>query len=197
MPEHRGLRAFDLLSGKPLWTSEDAEFWFAQGDRVYTIRTLFDKRVVAVYDLRTGNVLEDQPTDMDSLSPLRQKAIREQEDANMLFPQTFDPSTIPPRLAALVARVALRTTLAGSVESLLHRDRFIFDFHEKVRSASGQPELRNRLFVAKVPRPRVIHAAVIAKHARAAVPDSFFVRGTRLFYVQDRTTLTAIRLWKS
>jgi hypothetical protein len=196
MPEHRGLRAFDLKSGKPLWASEDAAYWFSQGERVYTVRTLFDKRTVAVFDLRTGKQLDDQPTDMESLAPLRQKGLVEQEDAGIFFPQMFNPSEVPSNLVDVVVRVTDRTTLAGSIESLLHRDRLIFDFHEQVKVPGGH-ELRGWLFVINVRRSKVIHAAVLADHARAAVPDSFFIRGDRLFYVQDRTTLTAIRLWKS
>jgi hypothetical protein len=197
LPEHHGLTAFDVGSGSKLWSAPECTYWFCHGDRLYTIRTVLDKRIGVVLDLHSGSVIEERTADLESWHPLRRSASVADAEHGMLFPEPFVRESMDPALCRCVDRALGHRKVEGLPEFVLVRDRLLFNVHERLHRTGESPAYRNLLFVSDVSRGMVLHASVVDARTRSVASDAFFVRGSQLFFIRDRVELQVFRLWKS
>ncbi|MBF8295129.1 MAG: hypothetical protein HW389_1674 [Bacteroidetes bacterium] len=197
MPEHRGIRAYDTRTGILRWRNDDATFWFGFGDRVFAYRDLFEKRVGYEIGLQTGELKATFDESLQELHALRREAIDSQPASEVTPPEILTDNALDPSMLALVNRTARGKKIAGSVEYVKQNDVLAFNYHILARTPAVQSQsFENHLFVYRLPQCRCVFSDIIGRDLKAHVPDSFFVRRSRLFFVKDQHTLTALRLWK-
>jgi hypothetical protein len=197
MPEHRGIRAFDVASGLQLWQNDDVAYWFGNGDRVIAYRDFFERRVGYEIDLQSGRLINTYEGTLDELHELRRHTAEDQTLPEVRLPEIFVEDS-EPALAALVRKETKGKEISGRVEYVCHRDVLVFNFHLRMGDRMGEsPKLENNLVVYRLTDKKRVFAEVIGRDLTAYVPDSFFAKDRLLFFVQDRKILTALRLWKS
>ena len=197
MPEHRGIRAYDTRTGILRWRNDDATFWFGFGDRVFAYRDLFEKRVGYEIGLQTGELKATFDESLQELHALRREAIDSQPASEVTPPEILTDNALDPSMLALVNRTARGKKIAGSVEYVKQNDVLAFNYHILARTPAVQSQsFENHLFVYRLPQGTCVFSDIIGRDLKAHVPDSFFVRRSRLFFVKDQHTLTALRLWK-
>ena len=197
MPEHKGIRAFDVTSGVQLWRNDDAAYWFAHGDRVIAYRDFFERRVGYEIDLQSGVLLKTYDGSLEQLHQLRRQASVEQSVPEVTLPEVFVEEKADPTLVVLVRKETKGKEIAGSVEYVRQNDILLFNYHVQSRHGTLDPKLENNLVAYRLPNGRRIFADVIGRDLTGYVPDSFFIRGPFVLFIKDQRTLTALRLWKS
>jgi len=116
MPQHRGIRAFDVASGTPRWRNDESTFWFCVDDRLYAYRDLFEKRVGYELDLNTGAHLRTFEESLQEINDLRERATEIQDREGVVLPGPFDRDSASPEAQSLFDK-ALRGALpAGGVD---------------------------------------------------------------------------------
>ena len=115
----------------------------------------------------------------------------------MTLPEIVSEEAVEPSLLAFVSRLTKGKGVVGNIEFILEHDILAFDYHVRVPAAAAQqPLYENHLFVYQYPQGKRLFSDVTAPDLKAQVPDAFFIRKRRLFYVKDQKTLTALQLWK-
>lgn len=197
MPEHRGIRAFDVETGALRWRKDDVVYWFGSGEKVCAYRDFFEKRVGYELDVRTGEVVTVHEESLQKLHDFRAEAGDPQAVPNLTVPEILADGTSDESVRALVGRVANKKNIVGSIEFILKNDILVFNYHVRSQNNGGErPALDNHLCVYRFPKGDRLFDEVIARNLVAAVPDSFFIRKSRLFFIKEQRTLTALRLWK-
>ena len=197
MPEHRGIRAYDTQTGVLRWRNDNVTFWFGFGDRVFAYRDLFEKRVGYEIGLQTGELKATYDESLRELHALRGEAIESQSDSAVTPPEIMSDDALDPSILALVNRTVKRRKIAGNVEYIKQNDVLAFNYHILARTSAGQTQsFENHLFIYRLPQGTCVFSDIIGRDLKAYVPDSFFVRRSRLFFVKDQHTLTTLRLWK-
>jgi len=197
MPEHRGIRAYDTQTGVLRWRNDNVTFWFGFGDRVFAYRDLFEKRVGYEIGLQTGELKATYDESLRELHALRGEAIESQSDSAVTPPEIMSDDALDPSILALVNRTVKRRKIAGNVEYIKQNDVLAFNYHILARTSAGQSQsFENHLFIYRLPQGTCAFSDIIGRDLKAYVPDSFFVRRSRLFFVKDQHTLTTLRLWK-
>ena len=197
MPEHRGIRAYDTQTGVLRWRNDNVTFWFGFGDRVFAYRDLFEKRVGYEIGLKTGALKATYNESLRELHALRGEAIESQSDSAVTPPEIMSDDALDPSILALVNRTLKRREIAGNVEYIKQNDVLAFNYHILARTSAGQSQsFENHLFIYRLPQGTCAFSDIIGRDLKASVPDSFFVRRSRLFFVKDQHTLTTLRLWK-
>lgn len=198
MPEHLGIWAYHLRDGRLLWQDPAATFWFADADRLYTLRTMVDRRVGAVLDLTTGMPVGEFEDTFEQLSGIRERSEEARIPGDMHFPLPLDLADLPAAASQRIREQLRDDAVVGGIEVINHRGKLAFNFHRNCRRRpEDPPSLENRLVILDQETGRVLFAETIQTNARAPVPDSFFLKGPRLLFVREGTTLTALPLWKS
>jgi hypothetical protein len=197
MPEHKGIRSFDTVSGVQLWHNDDVAYWFGHEDRVIAYRDFFERRVGYELDLQSGVLLKTHDGSLEELHQLRRKAAEEQSVPEVTLPEVFVEEEVDPALVALVRKETKGKELSGRVEYVRQNDILLFNFHVQSRHRSLDPNLENNLVVYRLPNNKRIFADVIGRNLTGYVPDSFFVRRPFVLFVKDQRTLKALQLWKS
>lgn len=197
MPEHRGMQAFDMETGRLRWRNDEATFWFHAGNRLFGYRDFFERRVGYEIDPQSGDVTRTYDDSLQVLHDMRRQAQEEPGGHEMRFPEILPAEGGEPKVRTLVSRAMKSSKIVGNIEFVEEEDLVSFNFHVGTRNRdSGSPALENHLMVYRISSGKKVFSDVIGRNLRAYVPDSFFVRRPRLFYIKEQSVLTALRLWK-
>jgi hypothetical protein len=194
LPQHQGIIALDLETGRLLWKNEKLQFLFIAGGKLYASRDYFERRAYFELHPLTGEILQEFSEEEQVIS-LR----RDQESAtsnDVMFPQIFD-TDLPEheRVHEAIRAECDPSLVAGSIELIHHENLLFFNYHwKKTRTSLDQPALENRLRVVDTRRKKVIFSDILNEHVLNPVPDSFLLKGGNLFYIKNKNTLVAVRL---
>lgn len=198
MPAHKGVYAYDLVGGHLLWKNDELTFWFCEGSCVYAYRDTFEKRIGYELELKTGALLRTFGESLEELHALRRRAGDQQGDDGVIVPEPLQDGGDEKTVAAFVAKALKGRTPAAAPEFIRQRDLVAFTFYcSKQGSAAERPRYEISLFVFHLPNARVLFSEIIGTNLTAPVPDTFFIKGDRLFFIKDQRVLVALRLWQS
>ncbi|MCX6133415.1 MAG: DUF4905 domain-containing protein [Ignavibacteriales bacterium] len=196
MPEHRGIRAYDVETGNLLWRNDEATCWFGTGARLFAYRDLFERRVGYEIDLRSGEVKTTYDQSLQELHEIRRRAAADYVP-EVTLPEILNEESAEPSTVAFVKRVTKGKDVAGNIEFIQQDDVIAFNYHVRAQAAKTQPPVfENHLFVYELSRDKRVFSEIIGRALKAQVPDAFFLRKGKLFYIKDQTTLKALRVWK-
>jgi len=194
-PEHKGILAVELATGKRMWTQSDVTYWFSHEEKIYAYRTLFERRVGCEFDVQTGELLCEYDEDLDTLMSLRRSALSESSQDGFLFPQLAVASEEDPRIASCIQKKVSHVLLQGDVEYVRLGDLLLFNYHRQSDTKSQKELLlENHFHIVDLKNGGNLFSDVLSSNSRAPVPDSFFVKDGTAYFVKDQTTLTAIPL---
>jgi hypothetical protein len=195
LPQHQGIIAIELRTGKILWSNNELTYWFAQGNSIFAHRMMFDKRVASELNLQNGQSIREFGEDFESsLFQRREEAVKENQDG-LQFPEMAELERVDPRISEMMKREFPATQMHGNVEYALVDKVLLMNYYvSSWESGDEGPSLNNHFKILDVDNNRVMFSDTIAHNVRVAVPDSFFVRNGMVYYIKDQKTLTAIRL---
>lgn len=197
MPEHRGLCAYDAETGALRWRNDEATYWFGIGDRLFAYRDFFERRVGYEIDLNTGELKATYDQSLQELHDMRRQAAETERTPEVTLPEILSEGSLEPTMLAFVSRLTKGKGVVGNIEFIQENDILAFNYHVHAREATAQtPFYENHLFVYRYPQGTRLFSDVTSRDLKAQVPDAFFVRRRRLFFIKDQKTLTALRLWK-
>jgi hypothetical protein len=156
---------------------------------------VFDKRVASELNLLTGQSIREFGEDFESgLFQKREEASKSNQNG-LQFPEMAEFERLDPRISGMMKRELPTAQLHGNVEYAVVDKALLMNYYvSSQKSGNEGPSLDNHLKILNVENNRVMFSDTIAHNARAAVPDSFFVRNGMVYYIKDQKTLTAIRL---
>lgn len=188
MPEHRGMLAVDVGSGQLLWQNDELKFQAAGDDFFVASQRSLTGEQFFQFDHRTARVLREvasRATEWGNISGRMEK---------QLFPLPL--SRLEPENSAIAARIRSHCdakNVVGAVEYIEHERALAFSFHERRSSSSDEyAALDHRLIILS--NDDMIFSDIIKRNSPVFVPDSFFVENDLLFFVRERTKLTAVPL---
>ncbi len=192
LPEHKSITAVDLLSGTKLWSNDELNFILAVDDSVFASRNSLEGNHLLELEYRTGAILRSFGTNEEVLREARIRSAGSAVDL-LQFPAPLDKSDA--NIFEAIQKLVPFEKLIGPVEMIELDGALIFNYHEPCPQ-QGKNELRvnNILRVIDKGSDSVIFGDIINAEAPAIVPESFFVQHGTLFYIKNRTTLTAVRI---
>lgn len=198
MPEHKGIRGYDLEKGSLRWCNDDLTYWFGSGDRVIVYRDFFEKRVGYEINLQTGELQKTHDRSLQELHTLRQEAWESQVQAKVVLPDILDVASTEPLTHSLVDKGIRGRSVVGNIEFINEHGYFLFNCHLPAKNSTEQMRTyENHFFVYRLPEGKRLFSEVVGRNLKGYVPDTFFVKRPRAFFIKDERTLTALRLWKS
>lgn len=194
MPGHKRLIALDLDSGKEVWRNDEVTFWFSYQSRIYTYRTMFEKRIGQVLDLETGELLETLER-IEDLTSLRQLAREEDPHASLDFPEVLDPGGAAPKFRPSIEREIRNQRLIGAIEAVIREPYLVMNYHREGKGSTPEkPLLENQFIIFDSASGKKVFSDVLIRNARVPVPDSFFIRNSSVFFIKDQKNLCMLRL---
>jgi hypothetical protein len=186
MPQHRGLIAIDLFSGRELWKRDDVQYAALASNEVRVIDA--DRNSECSLDLHTGEQrggMGDLPENLPAGS-----------QESMIFPVPLEfVHRQNPQLGSNVQALLAEIRTVGPIDVAEHGNLYVVNFHEnRNASDSGRPLMNNVLVVVDRKRQKVVFSTVLDEALRQLVPESFFIHGNLLFCIAGRHTLLALPL---
>jgi len=198
MPQHRGIRAFDVATGTLRWRNDESTFWFSLDDRLFAYRDLFEKRVGYECDLSSGAVLRTFEDTMDELGALRANASGNQDLDGVVLPEPFNRESSSAELQLLCDKALRGAVPAGTIDVVQSKDVVAFSYYLSARQERNEkPAFENHLCVFRSPGGVRLFSGVISENLAFPVPDTFFIRGSRLLFLKNQQSLVSLRLWQS
>jgi hypothetical protein len=194
LPDHRKIIAVDLPSGRELWRNEDYALLYARPDQIIAYRDLFEKRIFYELDPRSGNLLGEFAEEPENSPRYRQEQCG---SSNLIVGAPFDPKTTDdPAMHNHYLKFCSDGRLRGLVEFARTGSTTVISFHRMKSPASeSAPEiLENHLLIVDDMRSSIIYQDILNAETPAAVPGSFFIESSNLFYIKEKNTIVSIDL---
>jgi hypothetical protein len=189
IPIHKGIIAVDIFSGNILWENPDVRFLWARNGTVVACREYFERSVFYRLDPVRGTVLEET-NDRKTLSDLSGSGF---DESRYRFPETLRFGE--DERSKIIREHVRPEELVGSVEYIEHDDVILFNYYEhNKRSSQSRVVLDNQFKIVSKANEKLIFSEVLDTEAAYPVPDAFFFHNGMLFYIKNRSILTAIQL---
>jgi hypothetical protein len=194
LPQHKKIIAVDLESGTILWKNDELEPLFVAGEKFFAVRSSFEKRVLYELNPVTGEIGGEFSEDDEGFETAQRRLSPSRQD--FVFPEIFESGVEHENeLKDSIQSHCDFRKLVGSIEYIYHASLLFFNYHERAGSSSSdQPALNNVFKVVNTNKNRLLHSEVLNENASAPTPDSFFLKGSQLFYIKDKKLLAAFHL---
>jgi hypothetical protein len=187
MPELQGITAISLAGGTIQWKKDDLVFFSADDRHVYAYKQLFETKKYYVLQAETGN--QEYEASVETI--LEAKA----EWESGQYKDFIYPGSIPPLNG--IRGLTLDVKIEGPVEYARFKNYIIYNYHADlgvdIRDITRK-RLSNRLFIFDIASNRNVYKEVLNHTVSSYVPDSFFIRKDRLFYVKEKKELVCVLL---
>lgn len=191
MPDHKRILALELFTGRTAWSNDDMRFILAAEDTVFASKDTFNGRMFFELNLRTGSILRSLENDPEVLNAAKSRMqIMTNDEVDFPFP--LGESLLMNELKiSLVYKHCQRDDVVGSIE-VVDRDSFLFfTYHEK---GDLEDRLRNTLKIIDQNDGDLVFAETLNESLQSPVPDSFFLQGNMIYFVKERSSLTAVNI---
>jgi hypothetical protein len=195
MPDHKGIISIDLFSGRVTWDNPDLRFILAVDDSVFASKDTTDGRLLLELNYRTGELIQQCDNDGSILATARTRIHARVADAPE-FPTPLEGfDLIDERAVTLVHRHCTMDDVVGPVEALKKDDLLFFSYSEHSKN-NDRERLKNTFNVLDLKNGNLVFKEILNKSATTATPDSFFVLDDMLYFIRDRSLLTALSINK-
>lgn len=209
MPQHLGITAVNIPSGKQLWHNDAYAFVLALHGEVYAARETFGGMQFYRLSAEDGSVAEELGQDMDRINALRREINEENMFRGYRYPQPFgDEHPQQEEIGAAVRDMVDADSVRGDVDVLFEAPLLMAAWHEPAQNkrrgasrkvgvagsgaiAQSASALEQRFEARNLESGRTLYSDVILEEAEAPGMDSFFVKDDQLLYIKNRSILTA------
>jgi hypothetical protein len=198
MPRHRGILVVELVSGKLVWKNDELTYWFAEDQKLYAYKYIFEKRLGFEVDIVTGTVLKEYTESLDELHELRKNILQKESESlqDMIFPKSYNREFINSEVTSIIQEITREHVIEGWIEYLHRNSILIMSYYRKIDSSSKNT-LENVLVIYNTERKEIKFNEIIAKGMQVPSPDTFFIRDEYLYFFKDKNKFTALKPWKS
>ena len=194
MPQHKGIIAVDLLTGRVAWSNSDVGFILAVDDSVFASGYSADGSRLHELDCRTGETLHTWDDETDVLNSARAR-VRARVTDELEFPLPLGTSSVLDEHASNLAyKYSRMENIAGAIEVLQKHDLLFLSYHVREGNGVSEVPLRNILNVIHLKDGEVVLTETLNSNAPAVAPDSFFLHQDMLYFIKDRSVLTAVNI---
>lgn len=195
MPEHQGITALDVLTGRVVWHNQALRFVQAVGDSVFASKDAVEGRAFLELDYRTGELLRTPR--VDTMVP-DDEGIRADSAATFLpiFPAQMDFDVFASEQSAtMVQEYVPKEHVIGPIETIENGRFLCLGFHERSHSrGENETSLSNMLKIVDLNDGELVYSEMLNANVAGIVADSFFSIGGMLYYIKERATLVAVDL---
>ncbi|MDR3628318.1 MAG: DUF4905 domain-containing protein [Ignavibacteriaceae bacterium] len=193
MPEHDGMIAYDINSGKILWENNDYVFLFIYEDKIYCYRNIFEGREFFTINLKTGIMEENLSDDASRINSLRENSFNVLNTGNYLFPEYFYPESMRnTTLGEYFSEYRTENVIAGRIEYIKTEDMLLFSSH----SVNSDGSLKNIFKAVEFTSKKVIFEEILNQHTGTFIPDCFFIKDKFFFLLIEKTKLKVCSIKK-
>ncbi len=193
-PTHLRISAIDLETGKVLWRNPELQFLFAAEGEVYACKDLFEKRIFFELDACTGQIVQEFGDDETVVNAKRMLFRSGQINGAFDFPMVYQESD-DDKMKEILMRTIDQRKLVGQPEWLRKGNLLLFNYHQLTGEMKGEQALLNNYFkIIDLKTGTVVFSEILNKSVSNAVPDAFFVKDNTIYFIKEKSTLTAIQM---
>jgi hypothetical protein len=199
LPEHIGITAVDIITGKTKWENKDLTFLFADSAELYAYEENLSREIFYKLDAVNGKIIEKYEDDKIADSLLELKKYNEEKlFSGFLYPEIFihgkeDDSYTGNYFTARFDGIKY----SGEIEFIDTVNLLIYNYHViegiNLKDITKQ-KLSNKLEIIDKKSGKLIHEEKLNTDAVNYVPDSFFIKDGFLFYIKEKKELVIIDL---
>jgi hypothetical protein len=192
MPDHKGIFAVDMSTGRKRWSNDSMRALFAYGSFVYADRIERDER--RFYELDSGDGSVRREIDAAAIGEMRNTL--PPPAGEVIFPAVRDPERgfADPDAERLYLAHHLGEQGTGLLEFIARPGAAVFGICEQRGTNPLRRAWAQRLVVFDREGRNVLFEASLSAESPVCVPDTFFCIEEWMYFMQDRTTICAVRL---
>ncbi len=188
MPELKGIIAVDIPSGNILWENQDVKLVSAKNGQVIASRNYFEREASYYLDPETGNI----KTEIYDEAFKKNIPFVVADSDHYKFPW---PVVAGDAIHMMMRLHVPQEGIVGTVDALGKNNYILFHYYErKDNSVSGQGSLENIFKILNNKNGKFVFSEILLDDAKYPVPDSFFFHNETLYYIKNRSILTAVSL---
>lgn len=180
MPVHKGIFVYELSSKKIIWKNEEYSFLKLENEKLYAYKQKFEDRAIAVFNIKSGELLENENPPIKEPNKLRES--EEELRNDMLFPEV---GNIPAEFNSLINNIE-----SSNYEWLKHKNLLFYSYLLKENEEPG----KIRIKCLEINSGKVIFTIDINEKSNFFMPDSFFIVSDYLITIINKNILSVYKL---
>ena len=193
MPDHKKITAFDIKLKKVLWQNDDFTFGFVTNDTVYAhINTMVGQKYFPLH-FKTGEIISEEAVDSVELFELRAKAESEKDYSNYKFPEIYNQRfAVNENIRQYVEKATQSAEVTGNIEYIENDNWLMMNYHNQI----SHENIKNEFIVFNKNKKKKIFSETLNKHAKAFVPDSFFLYKDILILLKEKNEVIICKIFE-
>lgn len=181
MPWHKGISAYNGLTGTLLWKRDDCRYLFNTETDLYAFREGFDGKEFLKLNPDTGEDIADSSLSADEVIPLQMKAREDADYSEYLFPAQISRDEF-----AFIAPLLKGVQPTGPFETIRYKNMLLACYH-----TAGENDTYNVHFLAAdTNKKKVTDTELLAKGVTGYATDMFFIWKDYLFLLKQKKEVT-------
>lgn len=195
LPEHKGIFVVDIASGQLRWKNDELTFEFLVDDVICGSKTLFDKRLIYLLNLSTGEIKEILEANDLKISELRNQSVSKHIMGEYHYAGQFVSNEAEPNIRSIIEKETSVKLLVGEIEFLSFGNHLIITYYVRGKEKeSADGTLENRLVIYDLHQRKRVFLEILNSNSRFPLPETFFIRNGILYYIKDYHQLIALKI---
>ncbi|MCE1165299.1 MAG: DUF4905 domain-containing protein [Bacteroidetes bacterium] len=196
LPYPKNIIALDLKTGAKLWENEEYIFHFCTDEKLYGIKNSFGKITFAEMNQEDGSARTLSDEEASLLSGMKAKSDEDLYNEYYDYPKSH--SSYPAGNAAeeIFRSETGRDIVEGDIEYILRDNYLMFNYYVESGSPAetGRKVYKNIFCVYNHTSGEKLFEDLLSENSNYSVPDNFFIKDGRLYYLKGRSELLSINL---
>lgn len=180
MPLHKGIFVYDISSQKIIWQNEDFSFLKLEDEKLYAYKQKFEGRIISVFNLKTGELIENEIPTIEEINKLRES--NEEIRNDMFFPEI---GNFPKEFKFLINNIE-----NNNYEWLKFKNLLFYSILEKENEEPGKITMN----CLEINSGKVIFTLGIIEKSNFFIPDTFFIVSNYLITIINKKILSVYKL---
>lgn len=190
MPGHKGISALNILNQELIWQNDDLIFSLAKDDKVFAYQTTFEGRQHYVLDSLTGEIIKDLGAKFDEINKLREESMKNDFVNSFLIPKAFLQSQENSDAEKIINALQADGKISSIINWLKLNDFLMFNYHEQ----NSNGTFNNYFKVFDIVKNKIVLSETLNSKSKKMVFESFFIVGSQLFSLVEKTKLVVYRI---
>ena len=196
LPYHKNIIALDIRTGRKLWENEEYQYFFSTEDRLFGIKTKFEKADLAEINKADGKVIRMIPDEeYNDIIDMKRKTDEDLYTEYYNYPKPVSQFTPDSEVAEIISENVKNTE--GEIEYIEKNGKLFFNYY--VPADVNIKDLTRKYYknifcIYEVESRNKIYEDILNNSSSFNVPDNFFCKDDYLYYLREKKDIVAIKI---
>lgn len=196
LPYPKNVIAIDIKSGNKLWENNEHVFHFCTDEKTYGLSGKSGKVEYCELNNADGTARQLSDGEKAEIAGLKERSDHDLFTEYYNYPKPHSAYPADDNCSGIFKLETGKGTVEGDIEYIIRKNLLMFNYYLEsgIASASGRKIYKNIFCIYDSRSGEKLFEDILNENSNYNVPDNFFVRDDRIYYLKGNSELLSINL---